>query len=161
MKKALNFIAMLIIASIVITQAATAQTPHLKKDGTVDKRYSGSKTVMATTAAPTKTSVTTTTTGAHMKADGSPDKRYISTSTATASAPTTSTTTASGHMKADGSPDKRYKTSSTVTTTAPASVARPNPAPGANNQNNGNRCAFKKRRYAGYALQRKPDARFG
>ena len=115
-------------------QTTQPATQHLKKDGTIDKRYKGNKS--ATTAVPaTATATPAQPANAHLKADGSVDKRYKENKTAATPAsngaiaafPDRSPTT---HLTKSGAPDKRYKTNKTAA--APSSTStNPTSAPAA------------------------------
>ena len=92
MKKIINLLAVLLISiTAAFAQTTTPTTQHLKKDGTVDKRYKANKTAASpsTTAAqtPTPNTVTNAQPTTHLKKDGTPDKRYSSNKSAKSSAP--------------------------------------------------------------------------
>ena len=94
----------LAIAMLALTTTFTyAQTKpdtakHLKKDGTVDKRYkstaSSSSSSVKTTSAKTSTTTTPATgTTQHLKKDGTPDMRYKANNPAAGKKKTTPATT--------------------------------------------------------------------
>ena len=108
MKKIVKLLSLLAFAAAMQVNHAFAQTPaatdqHLKKDGTVDKRYKATKTAASAnapaSAAPAAQTTTPATTGQRLKKDGTADKRYKPTSAAaTITAPSS---TGSGNMSND------------------------------------------------------------